>query len=98
MTLKTDAKFEEILICCFKSDKNLVNFDISTQNSQNFYFDWFPCAKYITFDLKSTEELHFITLKSDAKFEEKLTCGLENFTRALESLKIGTSMGSFYPK
>ena len=35
-----------------------------------------------------------MTLKSDAKFEEKLTCGLENdmrnmaiFTRALESFK-----------
>ena len=36
-----------------------------------------------------------MTLKSDVKFEEKLTCGLENdmrymanLTRALESLKI----------
>ena len=44
-------------------------------------------------------------LKSDVKFEEKLTCGLENgmknmanMTRALESLKIGTLMGSFNPK
>ena len=27
---------------------------------------------------KSTEELSFMTLESDAKFEEKLTCGLEN--------------------
>ena len=45
-----------------------------------------------------------MTLKSDAKFEEKLTCGLENgkfwqiFTRALESLKIRSFMGSFNPK
>ena len=43
-------------------------------------------------------------LKGDAKCEEKLTCSLENdiigqiFTRALESLKIGTLMGSFNPK
>ena len=34
-----------------------------------------------------------MTLKGNAKFEEKLTCGLEIFTRALESLKIGTLMG-----
>ena len=46
-----------------------------------------------------------MTLKSDAKFEEKLTSGLKKdmriwqiFTRALESVKIGTLMGSFCPK
>ena len=38
MTLKSDAKFEEKLIC-FKNDKNLVNFDLNTQNSQNFHCD-----------------------------------------------------------
>ena len=27
MTLKSEAKFEEKLICCFKNSKNLVNFD-----------------------------------------------------------------------
>ena len=46
-----------------------------------------------------------MTLKSDAKFEEKLACCLENdmrnlqiFTRALESVKIGTLLRSFCPK
>ena len=34
--------------------------------------------KYATFDLKSTEELCFMTLKSHEKFEKKLACGLEN--------------------
>ena len=34
MKLKTDAKFEQKLTSCFKNDKNLVNFDLSTQNSQ----------------------------------------------------------------
>ena len=32
-------------------------------------------------DLKNTEELSFMTLKGDAKFEETLTCGLENDMR-----------------
>ena len=36
MTLKSDVKFEEKLICCFKNDKNLVNFDRSTQKSKKF--------------------------------------------------------------
>ena len=47
-----------------------------------------------------------MTLKSDAKFEEKLTCGLKNEMRNLanfhqstcESVKIGTLMGFFCPK
>ena len=36
MILKSDAKFEEKPICCFKNDKNLVNFDPSTQKSKTF--------------------------------------------------------------
>ena len=32
----------------------------------------------IMFDLKMYRELSFMTLKGDAKFEEKLTCDLEN--------------------
>ena len=46
-----------------------------------------------------------MTMKSDAKFEEKLTCCLENdmrnlanFHQSTESVKIGTLMGSFWPK
>ena len=49
-----------------------------------------------------------MTLKSHAKFEEKLTFGLENDMRdlvnfyqnnfTLESVKSGTLMGSFCPK
>ena len=33
MTLKSDAKFEEKLICCFKHDKNLVDVGMITHNS-----------------------------------------------------------------
>ena len=46
-----------------------------------------------------------MTLTSNAKFEEKLavvwkiTRGIwQNFIRTLESVKIGTYMGSFCPK
>ena len=46
-----------------------------------------------------------MTLKSDAKFEGKLFCCLENdmknlanFHQSIESVKIGTLMGSFCPK
>ena len=36
MTLKIDPKFEEKPICYFKNDKNLVNFDPSTQTCHKF--------------------------------------------------------------
>ena len=40
------------------------------------------CPKDMRFELiKNTEELSFMTLKSDAKFEEKMTYGLENDMR-----------------
>ena len=46
-----------------------------------------------------------MTLKSHTKFEGKLTCGLEDdmrnlaiFTKTLGSIKVGTLMGSFFPK
>ena len=58
------------------------------------------------FDLKSTEELSFMTLKSNVKFEEKLTCGLENDMEVygkfslehLEVSKMFPLMGSFSAK
>ena len=36
MTLKSDAKFEEKPICYFKNEKNLVNFDPSSQKLSKF--------------------------------------------------------------
>ena len=40
MTLKSDAKFEEKLTCCFENNKrNLVDFHQSTRKSQNRDFD-----------------------------------------------------------
>ena len=70
---------QNLNIFCYKNDKNLVNFDPNTKMSKKICSLIGPsCTKYITFDLKSTEEICFMTLKSHAKFEEKLTCCLEN--------------------
>ena len=42
--------------------------------------------------IKSTEKLSFMTLKTDAKFEEKLTCDLENHMRNSEKFYRSTRM------
>ena len=63
-------------------------------------------AKYILFEpKKSTQELSFMTLESDARFEAKTDLLrrkwrgiLPIFTKALESVKIGTLIRSFCPK
>ena len=83
-------------------DKQFITVTIH-KNVQNYYNE--KCPMYLTFDL-STEQLPFMTLKDGAKFEEKLTCGLENDMRNLVnfdqsfqlSLEIGILMGSFNPK
>ena len=70
MTLKSHAKFEEKLILGSKNDmRNLVNFHPTTQKSKNFTSMGYFCPKYMRFELKNTEELSFMTLNSDAKFE-----------------------------
>ena len=69
MTLKSDAKFKEKLTSSFKNSiRNLVNFQPITQKSENFTStsSFYPKFKY-------TEELSFMTLKSDAKLEQSLT-------------------------
>ena len=55
---------------------------------------------------KSIVELFLMALNIDEKFEEKITCAFKNGMRNLAnfyqsmfgSLKIGTLMGSYYPK
>ena len=40
MTLKSDAKFEEKLTLSSKRDmRNLLNFNVRSDKSENFYFD-----------------------------------------------------------
>ena len=79
MTMKNDTKIEEELTCRFKIDmRNFRNFDPSTRKSKKFVFQLAPCGQSLyCLSYKSTEELTFMTLKSYANFEEKLTCSLK---------------------
>ena len=47
MTLKIDVKFEEKLIFCFKIDKNLVKFNLSTYKSPKIALSFAPIAQSI---------------------------------------------------
>ena len=87
MTVKSDAKFKGKLTCGLKIDmRNLVNFHASRRMSEKLHFDWILLSKaYRNLDRQSTEELCFMTLKSDAKFEEKLILGSKNDMRNLVS-------------
>ena len=51
--------------------KNLVNFHPTTQKFTNFTLIGYFGQKYMRFELKkNTEELYFMTLNTDAKFEK----------------------------
>ena len=46
--MKNDAKCEEELTCLFKIDmNNLINFDLSTRNSQKSALSWAPFEQSI---------------------------------------------------
>ena len=71
MILKSDAKFEKKTDSSLGSKKelrNLVNFYPTTPKSKNFTSMGYFCPKYMRFELRNTEELSFMTLKSDVKF------------------------------
>ena len=54
MSLKSDAKFKEKLACGFKYDMTgLVNFQTTTQKSENFTSMDYFCPKYMRFELKN---------------------------------------------
>ena len=71
MTLKSDAKFKKKLTCGFKYDmRNLVKFHPITQKILKFHFDGLFLSKvYKVWAKKNREELSFMTLNSDAKFQ-----------------------------
>ena len=105
MTSKGDAKFKGKLTCVLKNDiRNWLIFMQAIESLKMYSLLGSFCSKHIKFRWKCTEELCLTTLKRDANFEEKLTCALKNDTRnmvnfdpTLESLKICTLMGSFWP-
>ena len=72
MTLKNDEKYEEELTWRFKIEMEFDEFWLEHWEVSKMYtlMGWF-WQKYIMFDLKSTEELYFMTLKSDAKMTVK---------------------------
>ena len=47
-------------------------------------------AKYILFELKTTEELSFMKLKMDTKFGEELTCRFKTDIRSLTNFDLST--------
>ena len=62
---------KEKLTCAFKYDmRNLVNFQPTTQKSENFTPMGYFCPKYVRFEPKKREELSLMALNSDAKFEK----------------------------
>ena len=52
MVPKSDAKFKEKSVGCFKNDKNLMNFDPCAQVSKICTLIGSFCAKYVMFYLK----------------------------------------------
>ena len=65
MTLKSDAKFEEKPICCFKNDKNF-------QVSKTYTLIGPFCAKYLTFDLKMYRGIIFHDAEESCKIWRKI--------------------------
>ena len=62
-----------------------------SKTSRNLHFNGpFLIKVYNVWAKKITEELSLMTLDSDAKFEEKLTCGLENDMRNLANFHQST--------
>ena len=93
-------KFEEKLTLGSKNDmRNLVNFNVSSGNSESLHFDVVPFSiAYKVSVKKSTEELSLMTPKKNPNFEEKLTFCSKNVIRKSEQWKVWktfTLMGYF---
>ena len=87
MTLRSDAKIKVKLTCSFKYGmRNFDNFHPTTQKPKNVTLTGYFCPKYIRFELKNPEELSFMTLHNDAKFEWILTLWFQKWHEKLNEL------------
>ena len=107
MTLNSDAKFKEKLICGFKYDmRNFVNFHPTIQKSKNFTLMGYFCPKYMRFELKKIQRSYLSwqwtvmqNLNSPDLAVSKMAWGIGwTFTGAPKSLKNCTLMSCFCPK
>ena len=74
--------------------RNLVNFHASSRNSRNLHFDGLFLSKaYKDLDEK-VKTRALMTLKTDAKFEEKLTLGSRNDMRNLVTFNASSGNAS----
>ena len=103
MAMKNDTKFEIELTCGFKTDmRNLTNFDPSTRKISKICilmgwpkYKMFQLKRYTGIMFQCTQNWYKVWRKTGLCFQ-KLTGGIwQIFTRALESLWIGTLMASF---
>ena len=96
----------EILYTFNKRSLSKCKFDeISREQSKVWNFPLWCAPNYIKFQLKRSEELSLVTLKSDAKFKGKLTFGfkygmnnLVNFHPTTQKFENFTSISFFCPK
>ena len=92
--MKSDAKFEEKLTLGSKNHmRNLVNFNLSSGNSENLHFDVL-LLEYQVLAKKSTK-LSIMTLKKDPNFEEKLTFYLENDMSNLVNVNLSSGKSNY---
>ena len=71
MILKIDSKLEEKLICCFKNEKNLVNFDPSNEKSPKFALWLVAFMQSKKLDLKNYRWVIFHNTEESCKIWKK---------------------------
>ena len=75
IALNIDAKFEGKMTCAFKTDmRNLANFHQSMFETPKIGILRGSFYRKSKLSLKFTGEFCVMTMKSDAEFEEELTC------------------------